>query len=159
MMTSSKSFTESLPKKRIAAGCLFFDEQGKVMLVKPTYKPGWEIPGGGVEHNESPKQCCQREIQEELGLKRKTGVLLVVDYTRETDEKTESLHFVIDGGILSSPDIESIELGQDELSEYRFFPMDALPPELTDTLRNRLMAAGQQKLYGTGTYLEDQEIV
>ena len=58
----SNAYYESLPKKRMGAGCLFFNERNEVLLVKPTYKPGWEIPGGVVEDNESPKQCCQREV-------------------------------------------------------------------------------------------------
>lgn len=33
----------------LAAGVLLFDEQDRVLLVDPTYKPGWEFPGGVVE--------------------------------------------------------------------------------------------------------------
>jgi ADP-ribose pyrophosphatase YjhB (NUDIX family) len=67
-MKPDKSFYQSLPAKRMAAGCLFFNSEKQVMLVKPTYKPTWEIPGGITELNESPKLCCQREVSEELGL-------------------------------------------------------------------------------------------
>lgn len=155
--TSSKAYTESLPKKRMGAGCLFFDEHGNVMLVKPTYKPGWEIPGGGVEQNESPKQCCTREIQEELGLERKIGELLVVDYNRETEEKTESLMFIFDGGILTPSEIESIQLGHAELSEFRFFTIETLPSDMVNTLRNRVLMAWQQKLRHADVYLENQK--
>jgi 8-oxo-dGTP diphosphatase len=38
----------------VAAGVLFFDEHDRVLLVDPSYKPGWEIPGGYVEAGESP---------------------------------------------------------------------------------------------------------
>jgi cytochrome P450 len=31
---------------------LFFDAAGRVMLVRPTFKSGWDIPGGYVEHDE-----------------------------------------------------------------------------------------------------------
>lgn len=159
MTISSKAFTESLPKKRMAAGCLFFNEQGDILMVKPTYKFGWELPGGGVEHNESPKRCCQREIQEEIGMKRRVGNLLVVDYTSDTEEKTESLQFLFDGGTLTAAEVESIQLGFDELSEFRFFSIEALPTEMTPALRNRLLAAWQQKMQGTGIYLENQLMV
>jgi ADP-ribose pyrophosphatase YjhB (NUDIX family) len=157
MSTSSKAYTESLPKKRMGAGCLFFDEDGNVLLVKPTYKPGWEIPGGGVEHNESPKRCCQREIQEELGLERGIANLLVVDYNGETDEKTESLMFIFDGGTLTSEDIEFIQLSRDELSEFRFFTAETLPDDMSSSLRNRVLMAWRQKTEGTDTYLENQK--
>ena len=47
-MLPDDEFYQSLPKKRMAAGCLFFDAHGWILLVKPTYKPTWEIPGGVV---------------------------------------------------------------------------------------------------------------
>lgn len=156
-MSLSKSYTESLPKKRMGAGCLFFDEQNHVMLVKPTYKTNWEIPGGVVELNESPKQCCQREVREELGLERKIGDLLVVDYNSETEYKTESLMFIFDGGELSSSEIESVQLRRDELSEFNFFSSETLPKEMTDTLRNRVLMAWRQVSKNNGVYLENQE--
>lgn len=158
-MSSNKSYIESLPKKRMGAGCLFFDEQGCVMLVKPTYKPVWEIPGGAVELNESPKQCCQREVWEEIGLERKTGDLLVVDYNTQTDEKTESLMFIFHGGTLTLSEIRSIRLAHDELSEFRFFTADTLPEDMTNTLRNRVLMALQQITRDGGVYLENQERV
>jgi 8-oxo-dGTP diphosphatase len=159
MMPYDKSFYESLPKKRMGAGCLFFDQQGCVLLVKPTYKPVWEIPGGIVERHESPKQCCRREVHEEIGLERKIGELLVVDYNHETDEKTESLMFIFDGGVLSPQEIQSIQLPREELSTFAFFSAESLPPELTPSLRRRVLAAWQQASTGRGIYLENQEQV
>ena len=143
----------------MGAGCLFFNTEGKFMLVKPIYKPTWEIPGGAVESNESPKQCCKREVKEELGLEREIGDLLVVDYNRATDEKTESLMFIFDGGILTFSEIESIELKRDELSEFRFVTAETLPVEMADMLRNRVLAAWQQSTKGHGVYLENQQYV
>ena len=120
-MKLDRAFYESLPAKRMGAGCLFFNTDGQVMLVKPTYKPTWEIPGGAVERNESPKRCCQREVREELGLDRTIGDLLVVDYNSESSERTESLMFIFHGGVLFETEIQSIQLNRDELSEFRFF--------------------------------------
>lgn len=47
--------------------------QGKMLLLKKI-KPSkdnygyWELPGGGMEHNESPMEAVKREIKEETGL-------------------------------------------------------------------------------------------
>ena len=155
-MLSSKSYTASLPQKRMGAGCLFFDAQGKILLVKPTYKPGWEIPGGVVELNESPKECCEREVYEELGLTRKVGSLLVVDYNHETDEKTESLMFIFNGGLLAGSEIAAIQLPQQELSEFRFFAALTFPAEIAPPLRNQILSAYKQITTGQGIYIEDQ---
>lgn len=156
-MSMSISFYESLPKKRMAAGCLLFDERGRVLLVKPAYKPEWEIPGGIVELNESPKQCCQREVQEEIGLFREIGSLLVVDYNHQTVEKTESLMFIFDGGVLTSSEISSIRLASVELSEFDFFTAETLPDQMTGSLRNRVLTAWQQSGKEGGIYFENQE--
>ncbi len=157
-MPPDPAYYETLPKKRMGAGCLFFDEQGRVLLVRPTYKPVWEIPGGITELNESPLQCCRREVQEELGLAHRIGDLLVVDYSRPADARTESLMFIFSGGMLPPGEIASIRLRTEELSEYRFFEPGALPPEMTPTLRARVLAAWRQIAGEGGVYLEDQNL-
>ncbi|MGW6244366.1 NUDIX domain-containing protein [Streptomyces roseolus] len=43
------AYDRGLPRKRVAAGVLFFDDAGRVLLVDPVYKEPWEIPGGAVE--------------------------------------------------------------------------------------------------------------
>lgn len=154
-MKTPEEYYQSLPKKRMGAGCLLFNEQGQVLLVKPNYKPGWEIPGGIVELDESPRECCQREVKEEIGLQRVIGPLLVVDYNHAT-EKTESLMFVFDGGVLSAAEIDSIVLQADELDGFAFFTEETLPTEMTDTLRRRVLAAWQQRASEGARYLENQ---
>jgi ADP-ribose pyrophosphatase YjhB (NUDIX family) len=48
----------------MAAGVLLFDADGRVLLVEPTYKPYWELPGGVVEADESPHTAACRELKE-----------------------------------------------------------------------------------------------
>ncbi|MFD8810735.1 NUDIX domain-containing protein, partial [Streptomyces sp. NPDC059627] len=54
----------------VAAGVLLFDEQNRFLLVDPTYKAGWEFPGGVVEPGEAPARAGVREVEEETGLRR-----------------------------------------------------------------------------------------
>lgn len=44
----------------VAAGTLFVDPDGRVLLVHPTYKAGWDMPGGHVEPGESPARLARR---------------------------------------------------------------------------------------------------
>jgi len=125
------AFHQSLPKKRMSAGCLLFDHLNRILLVNPTYKEPWEIPGGIVEEHESPLQACVREIQEELGITIHPKRLLCVDYSPTSDDRSESLSFIFDGGQLTPKQITSITLQENELSEYRF-----CTPEETTTLLN-----------------------
>jgi ADP-ribose pyrophosphatase YjhB (NUDIX family) len=155
----SNAYYESLPKKRMGAGCLLFNESKEVLLVKPTYKPVWEIPGGVVEQNESPKQCCQREVLEELGLNRAIGSLLVIDYSHPSGAKTESLMFIFNGGMLHDAEIATIQLQTKELSEFTFFSQGDLPEAMTIPLKTRVLAAWQRYDDGQAVYLEDQQLV
>ncbi len=143
----------------MGAGCLLFNKRDQLLLVKPNYKPGWEIPGGVVEQNESPKQCCQRELLEEIGLNRDIGRLLVIDYNSAANPKTESLMFIFDGGTLSESEIAAIQLQEDELSTFAFFAQNTLPDAMTKTLKSRVMAALQRRSVKNELYLENQQIV
>jgi len=135
---------------------LCFNIDGNVLLVKPTYKPVWEIPGGVVERNESPKQCCQREVKEELGIEPQIGDLLVVDYNHHQGSKSESLMFIFDAGVLTEEEIESIRLAPGELSAFEFYSQESLPTQMTATLKQRVLAAWRQKFKYEHVYLEDQ---
>lgn len=82
----------------VAAGVLFVDEHERVLLVEPTYKPFWDLPGGMVEPGESPRTAAQREVKEELGFTITPGRLLVCDYLPPRPGRSEGLRFVFDGG-------------------------------------------------------------
>ncbi|MFF0176044.1 NUDIX hydrolase [Micromonospora profundi] len=45
---TNDDFTATLPRKRMGAEVLLSDDRGRVLLVEPTYKDYWEIPGGAV---------------------------------------------------------------------------------------------------------------
>jgi len=39
----------------------------RVLLIRHTYVPGWQLPGGGVEPGESAELSAAREVREETG--------------------------------------------------------------------------------------------
>ncbi len=137
-MTNNKIWQETLPKKRMGAGALFLDEQGRLLLVNPTYKPQWEIPGGIVEQDESPRQACIREVQEEIGLTRPIERLLSVSYHAGHTSRTEALMFIFWGGVLTAEEIAAICLPTTELSEYRFVTLTEALTLLTPALGERV---------------------
>jgi hypothetical protein len=59
-----QEYYASLPKHIAGAGAIFHDPDGKVLLVKPSYRDTWEIPGGGLERGEYPFQAAAREVRE-----------------------------------------------------------------------------------------------
>jgi 8-oxo-dGTP diphosphatase len=118
---------------RMAAGVLFRDQHGRVLLVKPSYKAGWEIPGGYVEPGESPKQAARREVREELGIDPPIGRLLVVDWAPHPDEG-DKLLFIFDGGELGNGNVSPA--ARDEIEAAKYWEdgelADLLPPRLRD---------------------------
>ena len=45
---------------------LFRDRADRVLLVEPSSKPNWELPGGAVEADETPWGAARRELAEPL---------------------------------------------------------------------------------------------
>ena len=159
-MNKRKAYQLTLPKKRMSVGCLFFDNNGRLLIVNPTYKKPWEIPGGTVETNESPREALIREVAEELGLDCQPGRLLCIDYSSENVRRTESLQLIFDGGSLSKKQITRIRLPYDELSEYRFVNTKKGLRKLNPKLRRRVQHC-LKVLSGeaTAVYLEEQTVI
>src|SRR3954468_12924068 len=129
-----------MARPRVAAGVLVHDEQGSVLMVRPTYKDGWDIPGGYVEPDESPAQAAEREVAEELGLRRTPGRLLVVDWAPHPAEG-DKLLFVFDGGTLTPAEVSALRLEKDEIGEARYWAADQLEQLAPARLVNRLRLA------------------
>ena len=145
--------TPPMAKPRVAAGALFFDDQDYVLLVKPTYKDGWDIPGGYVEPGESPMHACKREIKEELGLEVSLRRLLVVDWAPSEGEGDKVL-FVFDGGTIAVGTMDKLSLPRHELERFAFQPPEAFDDLMPARLARRLRAAISARDRGEMEYLE-----
>lgn len=149
------AFQRSLPKKRMAAGALLLNEQGDLLIVKPTYRDDWLVPGGVVEADESPREACVRELREEIGLTIAVTSLLCIDYQHSDAERTESLQFIFDGGMLVQEQIAQIVLPPDELARWAFVPYAEAIALVNERLGQRIAFALPARNQGRTAYLED----
>jgi 8-oxo-dGTP pyrophosphatase MutT (NUDIX family) len=148
--------TASFARPRVAAGALFFDHLGRVMLVVPSYKDHLEMPGGYMERGETPTQAVAREVKEELGIVPPIGRLLAVDWAPTTAEGDKQL-FVFDGGVLDQRWLEQITLDPTELTGYAFHDVAAVAQATIPPLAHRIIQAARAREEGTTLYLENGE--
>ncbi|WP_079008168.1 NUDIX hydrolase [Streptomyces sp. XY431] len=78
-----------------AAGVLFPDERGRVLVVRLPYnrRHPVAVPGGGWEpRDRSPRRTAVREIEEELGFTPRLGPLACLDWTRDDHRPPIAAH-------------------------------------------------------------------
>ena len=153
--STARAFLAALPSKRMAAGVLYVDDQDRVLIVEPTYRDHWNLPGGVVEANESPYAAARREIGEELGLDRAPGRLLVVDWMPPKPDRSDGVMVLFDGGCLTADDISALRLPPEELRGYAFCTIAEAANRLSPRLGRHLAAAVEAHHTGTVAYLED----
>lgn len=152
-MTEAQQTPPPMATPRVSAGALFVDEYDRVLLVEPTYKSYWDVPGGYVEPGESPLAACIREVREELGITPPIGPLLVVDWA-PAEKEGDKLLFIFAGGVLSADQLAAIRLQADELRSYEFRDLAGADAILIPRLARRLAVALDAYRTGQTRYIE-----
>ncbi|WP_269855176.1 NUDIX domain-containing protein [Streptomyces sp. RPT161] len=142
-------------RKRVSADVLLRDPSGRVLLVKPTYKPGWDLPGGMAEANEPPHEAATRELKEELGLAVALHDVLIVDWVAPHGPWDDQIAFIFDGGTLNEAQAADIRPHDEELSEVAFLSADRAGELLRSRLHDRFQTAIQALTDGRPRYLHD----
>lgn len=52
---------------RISVKGIVIDDEGRILLSREN-DGRWDMIGGGLDHQEDPRECLKREVQEETGL-------------------------------------------------------------------------------------------
>jgi len=140
-----------------SAGALIFDPDGRLLILKPTYKSGWTIPGGVMEADgETPWEACRREVREECGLEVHRGRLICVDFRRPRPGRRGGVRFLFDCGAVDRAQLNAVVLQPEEISEHRLEPLPAALTMLRGPIRRRVKAASRAKGRAGGLiYLED----
>jgi len=144
---------EELPAIPVSAGALIFDRAGRLLILKPTYKSGWTIPGGVMEADgETPWAACRREVREECGLDVRRGALAAMDFRRPRPGRPGGIRFLFDCGALDDGILAAIVVQPAEISQHRLAALPEALGLLRRPIRRRVQAAaGRRRVI----YLED----
>ena len=115
----------------VRAAC--FDEKGRIFLVRHTYLPGWDLPGGGVERGETLLVALHKEIREEGNLEAASRPELFHVYLNlEGSNRDHVALYRLD---VSHPKPKKPD---HEIAESGFFDLSELPEGVTAATRRRL---------------------
>jgi 8-oxo-dGTP pyrophosphatase MutT (NUDIX family) len=130
-----------LPRKRAIGQMLVRDQDGRVLLCQLTYKPDWDLPGGVVEVNESPRDAVGREIEEELSLSIAAGELVLTDWLPPWSGWDDALCLVFDGGVHDSSITDSIVREAREIRSAEFCTLEQVTERCADFTARRISSA------------------
>jgi len=114
---------------RVAAGIVVKD--GRILIARrkkgQSHAGLWEFPGGKIEQGETPQECLERELEEELGISVKAG--RVIARGEDHSEHGSFVVLAIEAALLSGDitlDVHDSALWvePENLKDYRLAPAD-----------------------------------
>jgi len=150
-------FFRDLPKRHMSAGSLIFNSKQEMLIVKPSYKNYWQIPGGHSDAGETLRETAARETFEEIGIHVTITAMLCVNMNPAKGPVPDNIQSVFDAGILSDDQISQIHLQNEEIVEYMFLPVAQAMPKLGPPHQRIVGQAIRARELGTCFYLEDAE--
>ncbi len=135
-----------VPRTPASAGALIIDQAGRLLILKPSYKKGWTVPGGQLgSDGESPWEACRRETQEECGLEVEHGRLVCVDFLRPKPNRPGGVRFLFHCGVFTDRELRAIRLQDGEIDAHRFVELAEAMALLSGPLRRRVSASAGRK--------------
>ena len=120
-----------------AAVALWHDE--RLLLVRTSYRRGWELPGGGVRAGESPLAAALREAREEVGIAlepaRLSPPLVIDEYFEHRHDRVHLYEGELGPGV--APRVDRREIVQARYFAAREWPQIAVTPLVRRYLRRR----------------------
>ena len=110
------------------------DAEGRVLLVRHGYVPGWHFPGGGVEPGETCERSLIREMEEEACVAVEGPMTLHGLYHNLNQSPRDHVAVYVTRRFR----VLGERAPDGEILEAKFFPLDALPLETTRATRARL---------------------
>lgn len=115
-------------------GLIYDKDRNAVFLIRHTYVPGWQLPGGGVETGETLEIALRRELSEEGNIELPSAPSLrSMHFNRQASRRDHVGFFLITDFRQPEP-----KKPDHEIAEAGFFPLDALPEMTTPATIRRI---------------------
>jgi 8-oxo-dGTP pyrophosphatase MutT (NUDIX family) len=111
--------------KTFGAHAVALTPDGKLILVRLRYSPGWRLPGGGRRENEDPPEAALRELKEEIGMTAHGEVKFAGELEESVDFKRDFASLVV------VRDVEYCPRWSWEVENVIEAALDSLPADLS----------------------------
>ena len=113
--------------KTFGAHAMALTPEGRIILVKLRYAPGWRLPGGGRGASEPPLDAALRELREEIGMISHGEAKPAGDFEELAYSKRDTASLVIVRDVRYRPRWNW------EVEEVREAELDKLPADMSPT--------------------------
>lgn len=120
-----------------ARGVVYDRTRNAVLLIRHTYVPGWQIPGGGVEPGETILEALTRELREEGNIELSAPPKLIsMHFNRHASRRDHVAVYLVTDFRQTAPLVPNREI-----AEAVFFEIGNLPEDTTEGTRQRIEEA------------------
>jgi 8-oxo-dGTP diphosphatase len=122
----NRAYYKTQPTKHTGVMVAFFNPEGHVLIVKPNYKPGWNLVGGVIDANESPLHAAIRETEEEIGLTIAPDRLALLGVHYIPSGKFDDFLRILFSTQLTAAEASHLKIDPGELDGAKFVPLREL---------------------------------
>ena len=115
------------------AKVMVFNPAGELLLIRNSYGRThlWVLPGGGIGRKEAPEAAGAREVKEEVGLEV-THLARMSEHFNGAEGKRDTI-YLFTARADGVPTVDALEV-----EEARFFPLQALPENVSMATLRRI---------------------